>query len=154
MLTVTVGFDASGSSKTLSPLASRYSVMPSTDGPWVTPFGNASAAARLAANDNTPINKPVIRNEVELCFRLWSMFFPIDEGCSNFRYKLLGVLHQSHLIMGATRCLLIEYMQAKPAVRIVASIAGRPSTNPSIDNSNHSHLHLSLYRTLSAALLL
>src|SRR5258706_9216684 len=39
MLTVTVGFDASGKRRTFNPLARRYSVMPSTVVTRVTPAG-------------------------------------------------------------------------------------------------------------------
>ena len=41
---VVVGFDASGNSSTVRPLASLYSVMPSMVGPWVMPGGTAACA--------------------------------------------------------------------------------------------------------------
>src|SRR5258708_33157440 len=44
MLTVMVGFDGSGNSSTLRPLARRYSVMPSTVVTRVTPAGNWAPA--------------------------------------------------------------------------------------------------------------
>src|SRR5687768_18548302 len=43
MFTVTVGFDASGNSRTRMPLGSEYSVIPSTDATCVA-FGAACAA--------------------------------------------------------------------------------------------------------------
>ncbi len=43
MLTVIVGFDGSGNSSTCRPLASRYSVMPSTE----APCGNAGRQGGL-----------------------------------------------------------------------------------------------------------
>src|SRR5712671_2242314 len=42
MLTVVLACDASGKSRTRKPLPRPYSVMPSTDGPWVTPGGRAA----------------------------------------------------------------------------------------------------------------
>src|ERR1044072_5333657 len=51
MLTVVVGFDASGNSSTFRPLARRYSVMPSADGPCVTPFGSCTAWAGTQSSD-------------------------------------------------------------------------------------------------------
>src|ERR1700693_1527747 len=42
MLTVTVGFDGSGKSRTFSPLARRYSVMPSTVPTLVMPGATAT----------------------------------------------------------------------------------------------------------------
>src|SRR5438045_8335318 len=49
MLTVTVGFEASGKSSALRPLGSRYSVMPSTEVTRVTPAGSAALLAGAAA---------------------------------------------------------------------------------------------------------
>ena len=48
MLTVTVGFDWSGKSSTRRPLASRYSVMPSTEVTRSTPRGSATPACAAA----------------------------------------------------------------------------------------------------------
>src|ERR1700719_4362581 len=56
MLTVVLACDASGNTSTLRPLPRPYSVMPSTDGPWLTPGGSAAcalqhnAAKRMAAH--------------------------------------------------------------------------------------------------------
>ena len=46
MLTVTVGLDASGNNRTLKPLGSSYSVIPSIDVIRFTPGTSAEAAAR------------------------------------------------------------------------------------------------------------
>src|SRR6218665_403158 len=43
MLTVVVGLESSGTSSTCRPLASRYSVMPSTALTWLTPAGRPCA---------------------------------------------------------------------------------------------------------------
>src|SRR3546814_8096311 len=51
MLTVVVGLDASGASSTRSPLASRYSVMPSTEATSVTPAGTGAAPAWKARKE-------------------------------------------------------------------------------------------------------
>src|SRR6266851_1112455 len=48
MFTVTLGWDASGNSKTCSPLGSEYSVMPSTDVIFCTPAGRVCAGAATA----------------------------------------------------------------------------------------------------------
>ena len=53
MFTVTVGFDTSGKSSTLRPLARRYSVIPSTVAPFTGPagvtFGTGLAACAPSA---------------------------------------------------------------------------------------------------------
>ena len=47
-MTVAVGFDGSANRMTRKPLASRYSVIPSTVGPRVTPAGSRSIACASA----------------------------------------------------------------------------------------------------------
>jgi hypothetical protein len=49
MLIVAVGFDASGKIRTLRPFDRRYSVIPSTDASFRTPFGSCGAAPCEAA---------------------------------------------------------------------------------------------------------
>ena len=49
MLTVVLACVGSGKIRTRRPLSSRYSVMPSTAGPCVTPGGNAAAAVHADA---------------------------------------------------------------------------------------------------------
>src|ERR1700687_922395 len=56
MLTVVLACDASGNSSTLRPLARPYSVMPSTDGPWLTPGGSAACALQHNATKKTAAN--------------------------------------------------------------------------------------------------
>src|SRR5436190_3590973 len=51
MFTVVFGWLASGNSSTLSPFPSVYSVMPSTDGPCLTPSGSAATATPAAAKN-------------------------------------------------------------------------------------------------------
>src|SRR2546421_8505774 len=51
MFTVVFGWLASGNSSTLRPFVSVYSVMPSTDGPCLTPSGSAAAAMPAATKN-------------------------------------------------------------------------------------------------------
>src|SRR5487761_1909017 len=53
MLTVTVGLEVSGKRRTLSPLSSLYSVMPSTEATFVWEYARAprTAAARISLID-------------------------------------------------------------------------------------------------------
>src|SRR6266513_6424855 len=51
MFTVVFGWLASENSSTLRPFASVYSVMPSTDGPCLTPSGSAAAATPAATKN-------------------------------------------------------------------------------------------------------
>src|SRR4030081_27934 len=56
MLTVVLACDASGNSSTLRPLARPYSVIPSTDSPWLTPGGSAACALQHNATKKTHAN--------------------------------------------------------------------------------------------------
>src|SRR5450755_3748457 len=49
MLTVVLACDASGNSSTRRPLLRSYSVMPSTEGPWLMPGGSAACALKHRA---------------------------------------------------------------------------------------------------------
>src|SRR5437762_9426466 len=51
MFTVVFGWLASGNSSTLRPLPNVYSLMPSTDGPCLTPSGSAAAATPAATKN-------------------------------------------------------------------------------------------------------
>src|SRR5689334_16538365 len=57
MLTVTLGWLASGKRSTLRPLARSYSLMPSTEAPALTPAGSAAPAAPTKQN-KAAANKP------------------------------------------------------------------------------------------------
>src|ERR1700687_1248169 len=57
MLTVVLACEASGNSSTRRPLPRRYSVMPSTDGPWLTPGGSAACALQHNAARTTAAHR-------------------------------------------------------------------------------------------------
>src|SRR5437868_638385 len=71
MLTVVLACDASGNNSTLRPLARSYSVMPSTDGPWLTPGGRAACALQHSATKKTHANTRRIGREKAI-MGMWS----------------------------------------------------------------------------------
>src|ERR1700674_590124 len=71
MLTVVLACDASGNSSTRRPLARPYSVMPSTDGPWLTPGGSAACALQPKARKKTAANTRLIECERAI-MEMWS----------------------------------------------------------------------------------
>src|SRR5438045_4522545 len=71
MLTVVLACDASGNNSTRRPLARSYSVMPSTDGPWLTPDGSAACALQHNATKKTHANMRRIECE-KATMEVWS----------------------------------------------------------------------------------
>src|SRR6266851_7444108 len=71
MLTVVLACEASGNSSTLRPLARSYWVIPSPDGPWLTPGGSAACAVQHNAAKKTAANTRRIECERAI-MEVWS----------------------------------------------------------------------------------